>query len=492
MDTAPLSRLFRSHFGTKPLPPIPLPASGSARRYYRLQDKQGRHCIGTIHADDAENRAFVSMTRFFLSKNIAVPRIYAENLPEGIYLQEDLGNESLLDRLQAIRQDADFEQKTIELYDGVLERLLYLQIAGIESWEENGLPEIPTFGHKAMLSDMHYFKYCLLKPLHAKVKINEQALEKEFSTIAQLLNDAKPQYFMHRDCQARNIMWHKQQAFFIDYQGGMRGALGYDLASLLFQAKAQLTNHVRHVLLKRYTAMVQQQTGLSASALEQQYAGFVLLRNLQTLGVYGLRGLFEKKQHFVDSLPLAVSNLKNLLTTKDFLPVELPELLRVAEQLYTQFCPATNSTNNKPNKTLTDKKLNIFINSFSYRDSSPPSDSVHGAGFVFDCRALHNPGRYEPYKYLNGKDHAVKLFLETESHVTDFLTHVWGLVIPSIKIYMQREFESLTISFGCTGGQHRSVYCAEQTYVYLQKQFGQQIDLHLCHYNTERWLRNGD
>jgi aminoglycoside/choline kinase family phosphotransferase len=497
--------LFEQYFGEQAQQIEALPQSGSGRQYFRVQSKT-HSAIAAYHSDQRENQAFIQLTQHFQALGLNVPQIYAYDLDKNTYLQQDLGDETLLHKVKQRQNEAnnhnksEIEQDISQFYRAVIDQLVQLQVRGHQGldYEKIAIGRI-HFDQQALLWDMQYFKYCFLKP--SNIAYNEQALEDNFKTLAQYLCQANTHFFMLRDCQARNIMWHNHKPYFIDYQGGMQGALQYDLASLLFQAQAKLSPQLRAELLDYYTTQLQNLQNIDEKAFKDMFYGYALARTLQVLGAYGLRGLYEQKAHFLQSIPSALHNLRHLLQSNS-LPFALPELNHISQQLLqinwqekiklnptntSNYVPTTHNIANKVATDAAKPALNIRINSFSYRVGVPPDPTEHGVGFVFDCRSIHNPGRYEPYKKLTGKDQAVIHFLETETEVAHFLRHTFALLDKAVEEYSARGFEHLSVNFGCTGGQHRSVYCAEMTAQHLQQKYG--ITAILNHCNQQNWQR---
>jgi hypothetical protein len=325
-----------------------------------------------------------------------------------------------------------------------------------------------------MLWDLNYFKYYFLRL--AKIPFSEQALEDDFERFTEFLLAAERRFFLYRDFQSRNIMVREGRPFFIDYQGGRRGALQYDVASLLFDAKADLPFEVRDVLLERYLQAAGKLEAIDRRVFLTYYPGFVYIRIMQAMGAYGLRGFYERKHHFLASIPYAIRNLEYLLRTAE-LPVELPELTQVWRRLI-----ASSSLRQFGTASL---KLTVRIQSFSYLDGLPTDEKGHGGGYVFDCRALPNPGRFEQYAKLTGRDEPVISFLENEPAVRDFLGHVFAVIDGTVENYQLRNFTDLLVAFGCTGGQHRSVYCAERLARHLREEFQVYVELrHLAQENA--------
>ncbi len=461
-----LSQLYNIWAGNEPEEVVPIfHASASHRRYYRLRGKGGT-VIGTEYDNVRENAAFLYLSRHFREKGLPVPGILAESSDHKAYLQEDLGGDSLYGRLEAA--GFSFSEEIKNLYEQVVEQLAALQIRGHEGLDYTRCLSQHGFGKEEMLWDLAYFKYYFLKILDAP--FDEYALEREFQALAGWLGEAQPRYFMHRDFQSRNILLPGDQPHFIDYQGGRLGPLQYDLVSLLWQAKANIPHPVRLELLNRYLDAATALIALDRGAFIAHYYGFVLLRSLQVLGAYGLRGLVEKKSHFLQSIPYALDNIRWVLEHGN-LPFELRELktaLEHAAQKLPQKAPA-NAAAGHP--------LHVLVQSFSYKKGIPADESGHGGGYVFDCRGIENPGRQEAYRPLTGRSPEVIAFLQQHSNMDSWLEHVFATVSETVGDYLTRGRERLSISFGCTGGQHRSVYAAEKTAAFLREKFGVEVEV---------------
>lgn len=334
------------------------------------------------------------------------------------------------------------------------------------------------------MADLLYFKYYFLDAL-AK-PYDKQKLIDDFEALSNYLSHTEYKYFMFRDFQSRNIMVKEDNAVgFIDYQGGMNGAPQYDVASLLWQAKANLPDDWKQYLLEDYINAFEEEVGkpIDRDIFSSQYHGYVLIRLLQVLGAYGFRGLFERKAHFLNSIPGALHNLKWFINNQS-VGIAVPEFKKVlgyciSDEVIAQFTPvkATEAT-----------PLRIVVNSFSYLKTSYPTDATNnGGGFVFDMRGILNPGRYEEYKYLTGQDKSVKDFLEQQTKMYEFLNGVYSVLDIAVGNYIKRDFEHLCINFGCTGGQHRSVYAAEAVARHLKNKFNVQIELE--HLNKDNWKK---
>ncbi|MCK5840316.1 MAG: phosphotransferase, partial [Bacteroidales bacterium] len=442
-----------------------LPGSGSYREYYRIAGI-GKKAIATYNPDKKENEAFVSFSRHFYSENLPVPEIYIVGEEKDMYLQQDLGDTTLYSFLLEQRINDDFPDNLVGIYKKVLSLLVKFQVKGGKGLDFAKCYPRDDFDLQSMKWDMHYFKYYFLKL--AKIPFNEQLLEDDFETFANFLLEANRDYFLYRDFQSRNVMLIDNEPFFIDYQGGRKGALQYDLASLLYDAKADIPRDTRKQLLLHYIDKLQIEIEFDTDKFISYYWGYVYIRIMQALGAYGFRGFYEKKAHFLASIPFALENLNNVLAKLD-LPIELPTLIPVLKKM----------VNSEKLKEIgvNRNKLIVSVNSFSYKRGIPVDESGHGGGFAFDCRALHNPGRYDEYKQLTGMDLKVIKFLDKEDDVKLFLKNVTTLVEQSVEKYLSRDFDHLTVNFGCTGGQHRSVYSAEYMARHLRDKYNIKVEL---------------
>lgn len=454
-----LGILFRTTFGVDPGSFEMLPHSGSYREYVRLIAGEFS-AIGTYNADVKENRAFLTFSGQFRANGIPVPAIYAQSDDSLIYLQEDLGSLTLFDFLAETRIQEGFSRTITEEYKKVLEILPAIQVTAGRQLDFSVCYPRAAFDQQSMMWDLSYFKYYFLKL--ARIPFDEQLLEDDFQKFAAYLLSADSNYFLYRDFQSRNVMLKDGKVWFIDYQGGRKGALQYDLASLLYDGKADIPQGVRDELFGFYLDELEKIIPVDRYEFMRFFKGFVLIRIMQAMGAYGFRGFYEKKEHFLKSIPFALDNLESILRKLD-LPVELPELTKVLH-LVSQ-SSFLRSIGHK------EHTLTVRISSFSYKKGLPADPSGNGGGFVFDCRAIHNPGKYAEYKTLTGKDTPVGQFLEDKSEMPGFLSLVTSLVEQSVKKYMERGFTHLSVGFGCTGGQHRSVYAAEKVAGYLKNNF---------------------
>ncbi|HNX21834.1 MAG TPA: RNase adapter RapZ [Bacteroidales bacterium] len=439
-----------------------IPQSGSARAYHRFYFENKPSLIGVINADVKENEAFFSFTDTFLKQQIHVPEILFIDPSRKYYLLQDLGNETLFSYLNQHRKSNQLSEKTLTYYKKVLQQLPLLQLSGQNGIDFSVCYPRDAFDQQSMLWDLNYFKYYFLKLAH--IPFDEQLLENDFQTFIQFLSQADSHYFMFRDFQSRNIMLFEDKPYFIDYQGGRKGALQYDLASLLYDGKANLPQEVRDQLYDYYLDQLAQYITIDREQFTQYFKGFVLIRIMQAMGAYGYRGYYEKKTLFLQSIPYAVKNIVSLLQDLN-LPIEIPTLLSVLDTI--------TKTDFDILSTFPEDQLTISIRSFSYKKGIPEDPSGNGGGFVFDCRALPNPGRFAEYKTLTGRDPEVIHYLNQYDEVSIFNDHVFQIVELSIENYLERKFNHLMVNFGCTGGQHRSVYFADSLAQHIRNQYPQ-------------------
>lgn len=462
-----LSDLFLRYFGEKPESISAVPPSGSHRRYYRLKSRNNQ-AVGTFGDNVRENRAFFSYTRNFRNLGLYVPELYLIAEDEQHYLQENVGHTALYDLLPD--REEPFSEELIDLYKKSLTQLARMQIIGGRDLDYSVAFPHRSFDRTSMLRDCNYFRYYFLQP--SGIAFDEQKIEEDFQKLSGWLAAADNDFFLFRDFQSRNIIINDGQPYFIDYQGGRRGALQYDAASLLWQAKANIPQNLRENLLSHYLDAVESLTKTDRKNFTEYYYGFVLMRQMQTLGAYGLRGLIERKAHFLQSIPFALKNIAWVLQNRKP-PVDLPELERILLAL-----AASERFAGYDKSQSAQKALVVTVQSFSYKKGGiPPDPSGNGGGFLFDCRFLHNPGRYQPYKKLTGLDSEVINFLKADSTIDAFLQNCYRITDEAVENYLYRDFASLMISFGCTGGQHRSVYAAEATAKHLRDKYGVQIIL---------------
>jgi aminoglycoside/choline kinase family phosphotransferase len=454
-----------------------LPQSGSDRQYFRIKGTK-KTALAAFNQGQKENHTFVDYTQHFLKKGIKVPELYAENLAENIYLLQDLGDLTLLQYLESACKNGIPSDAAIGYYKKALSSLALMQIEGIQDLVVEEYHSPASFNEQAMLWDLNYFKYCFLKT--TKVEFDESALEKDFQSLTNYLAQEPQSFFMFRDFQARNIMIHQEEVYFIDYQGGKKGPLQYDVVSLLFQAKANLSNELRQELLDYYIEEVAQLKPIDTKQFKDNFYLFVLLRTLQVLGAYGFKGLYEQKEHFIASIPFALKNLDWLLNSVAF-PIDLAYLKEVLNTLIEKEAKKTSTPVQKA------KQLTVQVKSFSYKRGIPKDNSGNGGGFVFDCRFIHNPGRYQAYKKLTGRDQPVIDFFEKESTIHHFVAQVKVIVEEAVENYIERGFANLCINFGCTGGQHRSVFSADCIAQHLEEKYPIKVTLHHREQERKNW-----
>ena len=437
-----------------------IPESGSVRLYFRLFFENKPSIIGVYNADLKENLAYITFSRHFLSQKIKVPQILEVDSSGQYYLLADLGDETLYSYLSKHRQEDDLPEKVIRYYRKVIKQLPLLQISGKIGFDFSVCYPRFAFDRQSMQWDLNYFKYYFLKL--AGISFDEQLLEDDFNTLIDFLLEADNNYFLYRDFQSRNIMIHNKEVYFIDFQGGRKGPLQYDIASLLYDGKAAIPQKYRELFLQYYLEELEKVSGFDHRDFILRYDGFVLIRILQALGTYGFRGYYEKKSHFLLSIPYAIRNIQYLLKTMD-LPIKIPVLIDVLKKI--------TESPDIPKFPQTDNVLTVSITSFSYKKGIPQDLSANGGGFVFDCRALPNPGREQQYTSLTGKDEKVIAYMKQFNQTVAFQQNVFALIDASVDNYLERNFTHLTVNFGCTGGQHRSVYFAELLSIHLKEKY---------------------
>jgi aminoglycoside/choline kinase family phosphotransferase len=439
-----------------------LEQSGSNRQYFRLFDENKNSVIGVVGVCEKENAAFVKIAQKFENQNIPAPKILAVSDDFLCYLQEDLGEIQLFDEIKNGRESGLFSDYEKELLHKTIACLPDIQFKIAQNFDFSICFPQPEFDKKNIFFDLNYFKYCFLKPVG--VEFDEILLENNFEKLSEiLLKFSDTDTFMYRDFQSRNVMLKGGKPFFIDFQGGRKGAVYYDVASFLWQAKANFSNELRNELIDTYLENLKKYLSVSKSDFLKKIKYFVLFRQLQTLGAYGFRGLIEKKTHFLQSIPLALENIKKLDCLKEF--PHLNEILCTQKIETKYFCEDKNICQSVPSA----QKLTVQIESFAYKNGIPQDYSGNGGGYVFDCRSIHNPGKYEKYKNLTGKDEDVKNFLIEHSDAKYFLQNIYSLIDRHLEVFLERRFTHLSVFFGCTGGQHRSVFCAESLAKYLEK-----------------------
>jgi aminoglycoside/choline kinase family phosphotransferase len=475
-----ITALYQTWAGKPPASVTVLPQAGSDRRYFRLASEDGRTVIGTFGNNVRENETFAYFSEHFYSRGIPVPSVL-EMSPDGTaYLQEDFGDVSLL----SVLEEEGHSEYVYALFRKSLHELAKLQVHGHEGLDYDRCLTNKEFGKQAIMADLLYFKYYFLDAL--REPYDKQRLMDDFEALANYLTHTEYKFFMFRDFQSRNILVRPEgNVGFIDFQGGMRGAPQYDAASLLWQAKAALPSDWKERLLEDYMDAydVLLSRPLDRAIFRSQYNGYVLIRLLQVLGAYGFRGLFERKAHFLTSIPLALRNLGDFINESS-LGIMLPEFRRVLDICLSEEVAARFTTIQASDET----PLVVKVCSFSYKKGYPVDDSGNGGGFVFDCRGILNPGRFDEYKEIHGRDKPVMDFLEQRTRMQEFLNSVFDIVDISVEDYIRRGFASLSVSFGCTGGQHRSVYAADALARHLRNKYKVNVDL--CHtvQEAKNWI----
>ncbi len=463
-----LCDLYGKLFSVEPEVVTGLAGSASNRRYVRMEGR-GHAVMGVIGTDILENKAFITLARHFGAKGIAVPEVLAVSGDGMRYLQEDLGSDVLGDRVAAVNKAGGFasceaeamedpgRKETVELLCETMAQLPKIQFEGARDLDYSVCYPQPAFDRRMVMFDLNYFKYCFLKP--SGLEFNEMKLQDDFEKFADDLLIEDTDTFLYRDFNARNVMIKDSEPYFIDFQGGRRGPIYYDVASFIWQARAKYPQWLKEKMLGSYLEALGRYMTVDRTDFNRKLNIFIIFRTLQVLGAYGFRGLIEHKAQFVTPIPQALANLRDRLENIENEYPYLHEVL-ASMTLLPRFSAAPD-----------DGCLEVKVYSFSYKKGIPEDLSGNGGGYVFDCRSIHNPGRYEPYGKLTGRDREVIDFLEDDGEIIGFLEHVYGVVNPHVETYAKRGFTSLTVSFGCTGGQHRSVYCAEHLARHLAEKY---------------------
>ena len=469
-----LKRLFEQHFRlpAEDVQPLQGQLGGSGRAIVRLTGAD-LSAIGILYPVREENVAFLEFSRHFRRRGLPVPEIYEEALSEGAYLEEDLGNTTLFDFLVSNRVGVAIAPQAVEAYRKVVAMLPRFQVEAGRDLNYKVCYPRDRFDRQSIAWDLNYFKYYFLRL--AGIPFNEQALEIDFTRLTKFLLSASHDYFLYRDFQSRNVMLRDGQPYFLDYQGGRKGALQYDIASLLYDGKADLPPELRLQLLDHYLDCLAGYIDLDREAFMEHYYAYVYVRILQAMGTYGFRGFYERKAHFLQSVPYALNNLRWLAHNVK-LPIALPALM---DALHGMLASET-----LQGLASSADRLKVRIFSFSFHSQMPADESGNGGGYIFDARNLPNPGREEQFRALTGKDAAVIDCLNQQSSVHQYFASVLSLVDASISSYQRRSFKNLMVSFGCTGGQHRSVYLAEKLAQHLRATGG--VDVVVRHLELEK------
>lgn len=454
-----LRNLFVECFGMEPASVVKLCGDGSNRTYYRLAAGE-LSAIGVVGVSVEENRAFIAIAKAFAECGIAAPRVLAVSGDSLSYLQNDLGDETLFASMKSSRESGSFSQKDVDMLCKVMSALPHIQYKVPACFDFSISYPYGEFDKRSVMWDLNYFKYCFLKGVG--VEFNERMLEDEFERMSAMLLRENENTFLYRDFQSRNVMLHDGEPFFIDFQGARKGPIYYDVASFVGQARACYTPDVVEKMIDAYLASLSEYRSVERDEFMGKLQLFRLFRLLQNLGAYGYRGLFERKKAFVEIIPAALAQLNELLG----LPaVDFPYLRALVGEMSSLPLFRREEI----------KELTVDVVSFSYRRGIPDDTSGNGGGFVFDCRAIHNPGRYEAYKKLNGMDKPVIDFLEKESDIASFLENVYSMVDNMVETYLKRGFTHIQVCCGCTGGQHRSVYSAEHIARHVADKFGVKV-----------------
>lgn len=453
--------------GFTPVNITPIAAGGSSRRYYRIVDNDGMSIVGTCSGNIVENKAFIYLSRHLSDKGLPVPSIISVNDAFSAYLQTDAGEKTLFDVLKPAIESNLWHGFPLQFLEKAVRSLLSVQFRGLEGLDQSQCLSPQRMDGRAILRDLNYFKYCFLKPLD--IQADEEQLDSEFDMIVEWLEDIEstvPQGFIIRDCQSRNIMINPEDELtWIDYQGGRIGPVTYDLVSLLWQTRARIPDDLKQQLTDIYLTELQNfDANVKREDFDRSVRQMLLIRLLQVLGAYGLRGITEGKTSFLSSIPESLRRLDMLLGTAEFQSLkEISKAVKISQQH--PWC----------RQPETREKLIVDVCSFSYKQGMPRYRSQHGGGFIFDCRAPHNPGRYDQYKKLTGLDPEVKEFLEGYGEMRSLVDHAEAMVGGAVQRYIERGFDSLSVGFGCTGGRHRSVYGAEMLAKRLNEKYGVEV-----------------
>lgn len=448
--------LFERYTSTIPVSFNELPSSGSNRRYFRLEGG-GISLIGVKGTCKEENHAFIELSRHFTEKGIKVPKVLITAEDGMAYLQEDLGSSDLYSLVSSGRENGVYSSSEREILCRAIEQLPKIQFEGADGLDFSVCYPEPAFNERMVSFDLNYFKYCFLKP--TGLEFSEIRLENDFDALkADLMKDSHSG-FMYRDFQARNVMIKDNEPYFIDFQGGRRGPIYYDVASFVWQARSRFPEDLKLQLVKSYLRVLKSYINIDESEFYDKLRLFVLFRTIQVLGAYGFRGYFEKKPHFLASVPYALGNLRKLLANPfpDY-PYLSEILIKLTEM------PELNTI-------TSDAPLEVTVYSFAFKKGIPSDTSGNGGGYVFDCRSINNPGKYEHYRQFTGLDKEVISFLEDDGEILVFLDHVYSIVDAHVRRFIERKFTHLQVCFGCTGGQHRSVYSAEHLAKHLASKF---------------------
>ncbi|MCU0367113.1 MAG: phosphotransferase [Bacteroidales bacterium] len=442
-----VERAFQKWSGTAPETITRLPRSGSDRIYFRLHSR-GEHVIGAFNPGREENDAFVGFTNHFRSKGLSVPEIYVYYPDEKVYFLEDLGDTNLFTWLAQRSDEERFNEETEALFLNIASDLVRIQTEGIKGLDLALCYPHRSFDRQSIVWDLNYYKYMFLKLIAAP--FNETRLERDFEALTLFLLEAGQEYFLFRDFQTANIMIRDGKPWYIDYQGGRLGAPQYDIASLIYDAKAYIPENIRRKTLERHLDLFAAATGRSRSSLAKYSGAFTLVRLMQALGAFGYRGLHENKPTFTESIVPAVELMNDLLAGEQ-VEIDLPELKKASAAVPAQ----------RKYRILAHYQnlLKINIESFSYvRGKTLTYDN--GGGFVFDCRGLRNPATMPDLVDLTGNDHELAEFFGNDEEAIAFAGDCVSIIRNSLPMIRGKGVSEINIAFGCVGGRHRSVWCA--------------------------------
>lgn len=464
MEEKRLIELYNNHFGTDPQSVVALPGAGSNRKYYRIAAENGETVIGVIGTSAEENRAFYEMAEIFAARELNSPKVIAKSDDYIAYLQEDLGSVSLFDAIANGRENGGNYSQPERLF--IAHAIMHLPRFQFEGAGEDVFSKCypqREMDRVSVMFDLNYFKYDFLKL--TGVDFNEFKLQADLEAFADAIVAESGNTLLYRDFQARNIMLCNGKPMFIDFQGARKGPIYYDVASFLWQASAKFSDDLRDEMIDVYLEALQKYKKMTKEEFMPKLRLFVLFRLLQVLGAYGYRGLWEKKKHFVDSIPPAIDNLRKELSlgTCD----AYPYLKQVCQQII-------DWQDSKPKP-----RGGIRVYSFSFKKGIPQDSTGNGGGYVFDCRGSNNPGRYDEYKPLTGLDQPVIDFLENDGEIVTFLERIYPIADFHVQRWLDRGFSDLMFCFGCTGGRHRSVYSAQHLAEHIHEKFG--VEVYLCH-----------
>lgn len=450
-------QLYTHTFGQEVKDIKKLPGAGSNRQYFRIYGQDGSTCIGVKGDNPEENHTFLALAEHMYHKGLSVPKIYAVSEDKVMYLQEDLGDTTIFDLIKTAKMEGNaWNSKVTSLLHTILSELPKIQFLCADGFDFNNCYREKDFTSMNIRWDLNYFKYCFLKL--TGITFDELKLEDDFNRLEEVLLSSydrkNTNSFLYRDFQSRNVLIKDNKPYYIDFQGGYKGPFYYDIASFLWQVRAEYPEELRYSLLDTYYKALQPYYNIDAATFNNNLEHYIVFRLLQVLGAYGYRGLHEHKSMFITPITQA-----------------LKEIIKFNEGSYLHQLLTQVASLPQFQEHPTEGQLVVRVTSFSYKKGIPEDYSGNGGGFVFDCRAPLNPGRYPEYKSMTGLDKQVIDFLESTDSMPSFIRNVYGLVDPAVETYLNRGFTSLMINCGCTGGQHRSVYCAQHVADHLADKY---------------------